>query len=347
MSVHDLETPCVVIDLDRLDRNLLRMQARCDGLGLKFRPHVTTHKIPEIARLQMDAGAVGIAAQKVSEAAVFADAGFNDVLIPYNIVNPRKTARLADLALFNRITVAADHPVVIAGLADAAKANEMSLRVILELATELERTGALPDEVVELAKRIDADENLHFVGLLVYPSTPASRPALQEALNLLHNAGIGVDMVSGGGTGAVRFAPEIPELTELRAGTYIFNDWKAVCKSWADMDDCALMVAATIVSRPTTERAILDCGSRSLSSETVDGGYGFILEYPDAYIYTLSGEHAHVDVSKCREQPVIGERVHVIPVRADMVINLHDTVYALRDWQLENQWSVAARGMVW
>src|SRR5215204_3578173 len=125
MNVNDLETPSVLIDLDRMEANIRRMQARCNDLGLAFRPHIKTHKIPDIAKMQLEAGAVGIACQKVSEAQVFADAGINNIQIPFNIVGPQKTARLADLALYNHVTVSADHPTVIAGLADAAKANKI------------------------------------------------------------------------------------------------------------------------------------------------------------------------------------------------------------------------------
>src|SRR5512134_2030780 len=118
MNIHDLETPSVLIDLDRMEHNIARMQQRCDDLGLAFRPHIKTHKIPDIARAQLEAGAVGIACQKVSEAEIFAAAGINNIQIPYNIVGEQKTGRLADLALYNRVTVSADHPTVIAGLAD-------------------------------------------------------------------------------------------------------------------------------------------------------------------------------------------------------------------------------------
>lgn len=346
-TIHDLETPSVLIDLDRMARNIQRMQARCNDLGVKLRPHIKTHKIPAIARMQIDAGAVGIACQKVSEAEVFARAGFNDIQLPYNIVGQKKTSRLADLALYNRITVSADHPTVIAGLADAAKTDEMSLRVLVELSTDLQRTGTTPDEVVALAERIEKDENLHFAGLLVYPSNPTVRPALQEALERLNRAGIGVDVVSGGGTGAALHAHEVPELTELRIGTYVFNDWMGVCQGWVDIDDCAMLVAATVVSRPTTDRTILDSGSKTLSSDTADGVYGHIVEYPDAVIYRLNEEHAYVDMSRCDDRPVIGDRVHVIPAHACVVSNLANELYGIRGETVEVTWPVAARGMVW
>lgn len=347
MTIHDLETPSILIDLDRMERNILRMQERCNTLGLALRPHIKTHKIPDIARLQIEAGARGIACQKVSEAEVFASAGFNDIQIPYNIVGPQKTARLADLALYNRVTVSADHPSVIAGLADAAKENEMSIRVMVELATEIERTGAPLSEIVTLAKRIDEDEHLHFAGVLVYPSNPNIRPVLQEALAALDRAGIGVDAVSGGGTGAALYAQEVPELTELRVGTYVFNDWRTVTSGWAALDDCAMRVSASVVSRPTSTRMILDTGSKTLASDDVDGVYGHIVEYPNARIYKLAEEHAFVDVSACDDLPVIGDRVHIIPVHTCVVSNLHHALYGVRGETVEVEWPVAARGMVW
>lgn len=346
-TVHDLETPSVLIDLDVMQRNIARMQSFCNERGLAFRPHIKTHKIPDIARMQIEAGAVGIACQKVSEAEVFAGAGINNIQIPYNIIGERKTARLADLALYNRVTVSADHPNVVAGLADAAKAADITLRVMVELATEIERTGAGLDDVLALAQRIDDDEHLHFAGLLLYPSYPAMRPVLQEALERLHRAGIGVDSVSGGGTGAAMHAADIPELTELRVGTYIFNDWTCVRNGWAALDDCAMRVAVTVVSRPTTDRAILDSGSKTLSSDRYDDRYGHIVEYPQARIYRLNEEHAYVDLSGCDERPVIGERVHVIPVHTCVVTNLHNQLYGHRGETVEVVWPVAARGLVW
>ena len=347
MLIHDLETPSVLIDLDIMQRNIARMQAHCNELGLAFRPHIKTHKIPDIARMQIEAGAVGIACQKVTEAQVFTEAGLNNIQIPYNIVGPQKTARLADLAIYNKITVSADHPTIIAGLADAAKANDIRINVMVDLATDLQRTGAPVSEVVTLAQKIDDDEHLHFAGLLVYPSNPTVRGDIQEALYVLNQAGIGVNSVSGGGTGAALHAHEMPELTELRVGTYVFNDWGTVCRGWATFDDCAMTIMATVVSRPTQDRTILDCGSKTLSSDAYDGCYGYIVEYPDARIYQLNEEHAYVDMSACPERPTIGERVHVIPVHTCVVSNLHNQLYGVRGEEVEVTWPVAARGLVW
>lgn len=346
MHIEELETPSVLIDLDRLERNIERMQARCDDAGVALRPHIKTHKIPAIARMQVDAGAIGIACQKVGEAEVFAQAGFNDILIPYNIIGKHKTARLADLVLYNRMTVAADNLPVIAGLSEAAAALDIRLRVLVDLATEIERTGATVSRVVELAKIIDNDEHLHFAGLMIYPSNATIRPALQETLTLLHEAGIGVEMVSGGGTGAALHMKEVPELTEIRIGTYAFNDWTTVSRGWCAPEDCAMTVKATVVSRPTENRAILDSGSKTLSSDVLEDGYGHILEYPDARIYKLNEEHGFVDLSACDAKPEIAEVVTVIPVHACVVTNLHNVLYGVRGDQVELTWAVAARGLV-
>ncbi len=347
MDIYDLETPSVLIDLDRMERNIERMQTRCDEAGVALRPHIKTHKIPEIARMQIDAGAVGIACQKVSEAEVFAQAGFNDILIPYNILGESKAARFADLSLYNRMTCSADNLTVTAGLSAAAEALDIRLRVMVELTTEIERTGAPLDSAVELAKVIESDEHLHFAGLLVYPSNPSIRPTLQEALARLDEAGIGVDTVSGGGTGAALHMQEVPEITEIRVGTYVFNDWTTVSHGWCSQDDCAMTVRATVVSRPTETRAILDSGSKTLSSDVFEGSYGHILEYPDAKIYKLNEEHAYVDVSACDSQPEIGEQVSVIPVHTCVVTNLHNLLYGVRGEEIELTWTVAARGLVW
>ncbi|HEX2619771.1 MAG TPA: hypothetical protein VHL11_06480, partial [Phototrophicaceae bacterium] len=163
----------------------------------------------------------------------------------------------------------------------------------------------------------------------------------------LNQAGIGVDVVSGGGTGAVSTAHEIPELTELRVGTYVFNDWTTVSNGWAKLEDCALKVIATVVSRPSTNRAILDCGSKTLAADKAGNLHGHILEYPQAKIYQLNEEHAYVDLSECEQHPIIGEHVHVIPAHVCAAVNLHDRLYGIRQNEIEVVWQVAARGKVW
>ena len=348
MHIHDVETPSVLIDLDIMTRNIQRMQAHCDALGIDFRPHIKTHKLPVIAQMQIDAGAVGIACQKTTEAMVFADAGFNDIQIPYNVVGAAKTARLAQMAARGvKVTTSADHIAVVDGLEQAAAEQNVTLNVLADIATFIKRTGTDPQGVLQVAQRIAASEHLHFAGILVYPSNVSSRPQTQQALDLLAANGLHAEMVSGGGSGAVQDAGEFPELTEIRVGTYVFYDYGSVTKGWATLDDCAMRVAATVVSTPTPDRIILDSGRKSIASDTIEDGYGIIVEYPDAHIYNLSEEHTHVDVSKCAQKPQIGERVHIIPVHTCVVTNLHNQIFAVRDDTVIHTWPVAARGLVW
>jgi D-serine deaminase-like pyridoxal phosphate-dependent protein len=348
MHIQDLETPSVLIDLDIMEKNIQTMQAKCDAIGLNFRAHIKTHKLPLIAQMQLDAGAIGIACQKTSEAMVFAEAGFTDIQLPYNILGEAKTNRLAQMAKMGvRLTVSADHPAVIEGLQAAAKRNGVRFNVLADIATHIKRTGTDVTGVLQLARMIHACEDLDFAGILVYPSDVSARPAVQEALAGLQAEGIPVNMVSGGGSGASLQMGDFPELTEIRVGTYVFYDWKSVSLGWATLDQCAMHVAATVVSTPSPDRVILDTGRKSLSSDSTGGEYGHLVEYPNARIYNLSEEHTHVDVSQCVNKPQIGERVHVIPVHTCVVTNLHNQIYAVRGETVEATWDIAARGLVW
>ena len=186
-TIHDLETPSILIDLDLMERNIAAMQKRCDDLGIRFRPHIKTHKIPDIARRQEEAGAVGIACQKVSEAEVFADAGFKDIQIPYNIVGAAKTRRLAQLAQRADVTVTVDSQAVLDGIAPAMRDANATIGVMVELVALNNRTGTTPEDALELAKQIVATDNLRFAGVMIYPSDAGTRPRLQTTIKLLQD----------------------------------------------------------------------------------------------------------------------------------------------------------------
>lgn len=346
-TIHDLETPSVLIDLDLMEANIATMQSRCDALGIAFRPHIKTHKIPDIARRQLAAGATGIACQKVSEAEVFADAGFDDIQIPYNIVGARKTRRLAALADKAKLTVTVDSQPVIDGIAAAAQAVGSTIHMMVELVSLGQRTGTTPEAALAFARRIQATDNLRFAGVMVYPSDAAIRPRLLETLALLETAGIPVESVSGGGSGAISDMHLLPELTEMRVGTYVFWDWNSVSGDYAGFDQCAMRVRASVVSANEPGRVILDSGSKSIQSETIDGQFGYIAEYPTARIYKVNEEHGYVDFSACKSAPSVGDIVHIIPVHTCVVTNLHNQLYGLRGDNIEVVWEVAARGLVW
>ena len=344
---HEMETPSVVIDMDLMEGNIAAMQQRCDDLGIGFRPHIKTHKIPDIARRQIEAGATGIACQKVSEAEVFADAGFRDIQIPYNIVGAAKTRRLAQLAKRADVTVTVDNRAALDGIAAAASEYDARIGVMVEIVSLNLRTGTTPADALALAKVIDAADNLRFAGIMVYPSDAAIRPRLQETVALLAEAGIAVETVSGGGSGAIRESHLLPELTEMRVGTYIFWDWSSVTGGLTTIDRCAMQVRVTVVSANEPTRFIIDGGSKAIHSETVDGCFGRIVEYPEARIYRVNEEHGFCDFSACDGTPAVGDVLHVIPVHTCVVTNLHNRLYGVRGDAVEQVWDVAARGMVW
>ncbi len=346
-TVHDLETPSVLIDLDLMEANIVTMQSRCDALGIAFRPHIKTHKIPDIARRQLDAGATGIACQKVSEAEVFAEAGFDDIQIPYNIVGARKTRRLAALASSAKVTVTVDSQAVIDGIAAAAQEVGTTIHMMVELVSLGQRTGTSPEAALAFAEHIQATDNLRFAGLMIYPSDAAIRPRLLETLALLEAAGIPVQVVSGGGSGAISDMHLLPELTEMRVGTCVFWDWNSVSAGYAGFDDCAMRVRSSVVSANEPGRVILDSGSKSIQSETIEGQFGYIAEYPAARLYKVNEEHGYVDFSAYDSLPNVGEIAHIIPVHTCVVTNLHNQLFGLRGDSIEVVWDVAARGLVW
>jgi D-serine deaminase-like pyridoxal phosphate-dependent protein len=348
MHIDELETPVPVVDIDRLEANISRLQSYLDEHGIANRPHIKTHKIPEIAQMQMDAGAIGITCQKVSEAEVMADAGLRDIFIPYNILGESKLDRLMALARKATVSVTADSAYVIRGLSSAVQRAGLMLTVLVECDTGLHRCGVQsPQDAADLARQINSSPNLHFGGLMTYPTSAATDGFIQETGALLGEHGIPIERVSGGGTPCMWQAHLHPDVTEHRAGIYVYGDRLTLRSGAVTLDTCALRVHATVVSRPTPQRGILDSGSKSLSSD-LHGleGYGYICEYPEAKIFALAEEHGHVDFSACERKPEIGERVSIIPNHCCTVTCLFDEVVGMRGDEVELVWKVAARGTV-
>jgi len=348
MLVDELETPVPVVDIDRMKANIARLQTYLDEHKIANRPHIKTHKIPAIAQMQMDAGAVGITCQKVSEAEVMADAGFSDIFIPYNIVGRSKLQRLMGLAARINVSVTADSTFVIHGLSNAAKQAGLTLTVLVECDTGAQRCGVgSPGDAAELARLIAGLPNLHFGGLMTYPTNEHLDDFVRQTRRLLTEDRLEIDRVSGGGTPNMWQVHTHPELTEHRAGIYVYGDRLTLRSGAVTLDTCALRVLTTVVSRPTSERGILDAGSKSLSMDLHGlDGYGYICEYPEARIYSLSEEHGHVDFSACARKPEIGERVSIIPNHCCTVTCLFDEVVGARGDRVEVTWQVAARGTV-
>jgi D-serine deaminase-like pyridoxal phosphate-dependent protein len=350
-AVNDLETPAVTVDLDVMEANIGRVQAHLDRHGIGNRPHIKTHKIPAIGRMQLEAGAVGITCQKIGEIEVFAEAeAAPDVLLTYNVLGRAKTDRLMAVARrVPRLTVVLDNEVVAEELSEAAARHGTDVAFLVECDTGFGRTGVqTPEAALDLARLAMRRAHMDFQGLMTFPNRdPDTRLFFERALELFKQAGIPVRTVSGGGTPALGTVDRFPMLTEHRAGTCVYNDAMVVRSGWAGWDDCAMQVRTTVVSRPTDARAILDAGSKVLTSDLYGmTGYGHVLEYPEAVISALSEEHGTVDLSACPERPRVGEVVTVVPNHCCVVTNMVDEVHGVRRGRVEVVWPVAARGKV-
>ena len=351
MRVSDLDTPAVTVRVDLMEDNIRRVQSRLSALGVGNRPHIKTHKIPAIGKLQMAAGAIGITCQKLGEVEVFVDAGVaDDILLTYNVLGRAKTERLAALIRrVRRLAVVLDNEVVARELSEAGVRHGVDVRFLVECDTGFGRTGVqTPEAALDLARTALKLPRLAFEGRMTFPNRdPDTRVFFTRALELFKAAGIPVPVVSGGGTPALFRAQELPMLTEHRAGTYLFNDTMVVASGTATWDNCAMRVRATVVSRPTATRAIIDAGTKVLTSDlyTVTG-HGHVVEYPGAKITNLSEEHGIVDLSACRERPSIGDVVQVIPNQCCVVSNMVDELHGIRGDRVEATWPVAARGRV-
>jgi D-serine deaminase-like pyridoxal phosphate-dependent protein len=343
-------TPVAVVDMDRVERNIARIQEICDKAGVANRPHIKTHKSPTLAKLQIEAGASGITCQKLGEAEVMADAGIGDILISYNLLGEQKMARLAALQAKANMTVAADNPVVVASLTQAAAASGRPLSVVVECDTGRKRAGVeTPAEAIMLAREIAAASGLRFAGFMLYPTETGWAEAQKfhdEALSGVRTFGLEAKMVSTGGTPNLKNLGKLKGATEHRPGTYIYNDRMQVAAGVATWDDCALHIYSTVVSRAGEDRGILDAGSKTLTSDTGGGldGHGLILEHPQARIARFAEEHGFLDLSRSNTRPEVGEVVRIVPNHVCVVVNMMDEVVMVRGEEIVGTLRVEARG---
>ncbi|MEN5277271.1 D-TA family PLP-dependent enzyme [Brucella sp. TWI432] len=346
-TIGEIDTPAILIDVNRVQANIIKAQAHADKIGVKLRPHIKTHKLPFFARRQIEAGAVGVTCQKLGEAEVMADAGIVDIFLPYNILGKDKLDRL--YALHQRITISVtvDNFTSLEGLAERFTNAGRPLKVLIECDTGMGRCGVqTAQEALELARRIHESKGLKFGGLMTYPATGKAAEAEQwlfEARNLLAANGLECETISSGGTPDMWYSPRENVITEYRPGTYIYFDRFQVAKGAATPDDCALSVLSTIVSHPTADRAIIDAGSKALSSDTLGlADFGELAGRPDARVTGLSEEHGTVkgDIAGLK----VGDKVRVIPDHVCVVSNLFDEVHLISGDDVIDILPVAARG---
>ena len=357
----DLETPCVLVDVERVQRNVARMAEAARSAGVKLRPHAKTHKLPEVARLQLQAGAAGLSVAKGSEAEVFAAAGAADLFIAFPVVGADKARRLFDLAQKVRLAVGVDSlegaRTLAASFADARR----TLDVLLKVDVGFHRVGVLPEDAPLLALRLAETPGLRLRGLFTHAGqgylqdTPdgVAQVGAHEGSTLVAAAaavraqGVAVEEVSVGSTPTARSAMTQPGVTECRPGNYVYHDASQVSLGTCGEDDCALTVLATVVSVPAPGRAVLDAGSKTLSSDPLRpkaNGFGLVLG-TRSRLSRLSEEHGVIDVAE-GDAVRVGQKVRVLPNHACVVSNLHDRVMAVRGDEVVEQWTVAARGRV-
>ena len=349
-EIADLETPCVVIDMVKVEANLQRAQADADANGYKLRPHIKTHKLPRFAQRALALGATGITVQKLGEAEVMADAGITDIFMPYNIIGAQKLKRLR--ALNERITfsVTADSPDTVSGYAATFADTQKPLTVLVECDTGGGRCGVQsPAEALALARQIAMAPGLVFGGLMTYPGRGKFREAdrwLGDAKALIEAARLPVRVVTSGNSPDMWHGPD-SVVTERRPGTYIYYDRMQVEFGAARLDDCALTVLATVVSRPTPTRIVIDAGSKALSSDTGGvSGFGAVQGHEDMVIAALNEEHGIIELAAPSGWPRVGDRLQIIPNHACVVSNLFDVVNLVGGNGEVETVPVAARGRV-
>ena len=336
MDALDLDTPALFVDHDVLERNIARMQQQCRAWGVALRPHVKTHKIAEIAQMQLDAGAIGITVAKLGEAEVLPG---NDVLVAYPLLQP-KLPRLRALAKTRALKVAVDSVQVARDL--------QGIDTLVEIDVGVGRTGVQsPEQAVEVARACS-----DFQGIFYWPSWldeagfRAACVTIDAVLDALAAAGLEAKIVSGGSTPGAAKTPLIPRTTEIRPGTYVFYDPNSLAAKCCVEADCALRVLTTVVSTAVPGQCVIDAGSKTFSSDqTVGAGtFGHFVGRPWT-MRKLNEEHGYVEIDG-RGGPRVGEKVWVVPSHVCATVNLHDEIWYGRGGRVEGSWKVAARGKV-
>ncbi len=359
-----LDTPCLVVHEEILEQNIAEMAAYARERGIKVRPHQKTHKTAEIARMQVDAGAIGGTCAKLGEAEVLVQSGaFNDVLIANEIVGEQKIRRLLALMDQAHVMVAVDGPEVAQGLSDACERASKKLDVLIEVNTGLNRAGLKPgEEVLDLARSVSAMPGLRLRGIMTHEGHVA---AAKDAANLgeiarnagenlvataalLRENGFEIDVVSVGSTPAAFSTTTIDGITEMRPGTYVFNDNTAFRFGRITPERCALRILATVVSRPAPDRAVIDAGSKTLAMDPSPSkkGFGYIVDLPEATIVRVSEEHGVIELPEGSRDLKVGDRIEIIPNHVCPTVNLQDEMFVVRDGEVKACWDVIARGKV-
>lgn len=357
----ELDTPSLVIDWDRMQRNITNMQQVADEAGIKLRPHTKTHKTPLISHLQMNAGARGITVAKLGEAEVMNAGGVDDILIAFPLQGAPKMERLLHLAERANVRVSLDSRKVAQDISDAARARGTKIGVYVEVDVGLGRVGAAHHEGArDLVREIVELPGIDFLGIMTHAGHTYKAKTLEEVqqlgreegewmvetADLIRADGIQVQEISVGSTPTARYSSQVKGVTEMRPGTYVFYDTTQVLKYACTWDDCAQTILTTVVVKHP-DRLIFDCGSKTLSSDGAPNGlYGTVKGYPHLEIWRLNEEHATVRIAGEGLLPEIGDKVEIIPNHACAVMNLHDTFVAVSKDEVIGEFEIQGRGKI-
>jgi D-serine deaminase-like pyridoxal phosphate-dependent protein len=362
MHYRELPTPALIIDLDVAKRNLDRMAGYCRSHHLNLRPHTKTHKMVEFARMQLERGAIGLAVAKTGEAEIMAQSGAMQILVAHPIFGEEPLQRLARLACDAEMIIAIDSHTAAAAISRAASRHGCTFGILVEFDAGFRRCGVTPAAAcVELAQAIARLPGLRLRGLMSYFGnvwgTEEERrlqiaeiaSAVEQAVDSFRAARLPLEIVSAGSTPAAEFSHRIPGLTEIRPGTYVFNDLNTLHQGICRVEDCAARVLTTVVSTAIPGQAIIDAGSKTFSHDALSSGpqrgYGYIVEEPAVSLTKLNEEHGYLDISRSRRFQV-GEVFTIIPNHICTCVNMHDEVFVIRDEQVIGSYKVAARGKV-
>ena len=359
MPLSEVDTPALILDLEAFERNLDRMDASLAGKKIRIRPHAKSHKCPEIALAQMKRGAVGACCQKVSEAEAMVDGGVADVLVANEVVGAVKLRRLAALAKRARVAVCADDAGNVAALDEAARAAGVKLDVLVEVNVGANRCGVEPGEpAVKLAQAIARSKSLRFAGLQAYQGAAQHlrrveerRAAIESACarvkqttDLLAQAGIACEKVTGAGTGTYLFEAVSGIYHELQAGSYIFMDVDYARNDWTESGiprfEHSLFVWTTVMSKPSAAHAVVDAG---LKASSVDSGMPRVADVEGAEYLKASDEHGVLKLD-ARARLALGDKLKLIPGHCDPTVNLYDHYVCVRAGRVEALWPITARG---
>lgn len=357
-SIDTLETPVPLVDLDRLTDNLDRMAEYTAVHGLSLRPHVKTHKSPRIAAQQRERGAIGLTCATTRELEVMQEVA-DSLLFAYPPVGAPRLHRLMALSPSTRLTVAVDGADCVPSLALAASLSQRQVDVLVEVDVGMRRVGVAPADAVALARTVREHDALRFSGITFYPGHVREHVSAQDAAiaalshtiarvrEQLTDAGLPPGTVSGGSTPLAWRIHEVGGVTEVRPGTYVYNDRTTAAMGACAWEECALTVLATVISTAVPGQAVVDAGTKALGREPLraDGdGFAAVLDHPEVVVARMSEEHGILDLSHTDWRPRVGERVRLVPNHVCIVVHLFDEIVGVRGAQVETRWPVAARG---